>query len=127
MAGGISFQVKGDFANTEKWLANMKSGAVFQALSKYGAVGVSALAGATPVDEGTTSASWTYEIVQDATSWSIIWGNANVNEGRPIAVLLQYGHGTRNGGWVEGRDYINPALQPIFDQIANEAWKAVTS
>lgn len=127
MAGEISFLVKGDFNNTETWLEKMKTGAIFSALSKYGAMGAAALAGATPVDDGTTSASWTYEIVQDATSWSIIWSNTNVNEGRPIAILLQYGHGTRTGGYVEGRDYINPALQPIFDQIIAEAWKAVTS
>jgi hypothetical protein len=90
-------------------------------------MGVNALSAATPEDSGETANSWYYEIVRDGKYWSIIWGNTHIEQGRPIAVLLQYGHGTRTGGYVEGRDYINPALQPIFDQIATEAWKAVTT
>lgn len=123
----ITVEATGSFGNTEAWLKKLSSGAIFASLSKYGQEGVNALAAATPLDEGTTAAGWYYEVVQDSSSWSIIWGNSNVVDGRPIAVLLQYGHGTGTGGYVEGRDYINPALQPIFDKIANEAWKVVIS
>lgn len=123
----LGFSSSGSTDRTEKWLKELADGHIFNALSKYGQMGVDALAAATPRDSSLTANSWYYEIVQDKTSWSIIWGNSNVVDGRPIAVLLQYGHGTGTGGYVEGRDYINPALKPIFDQIATEAWKAVTS
>jgi hypothetical protein len=123
----ISFESKGSFDKTEAFLKKVAKADIFSALERYGQMGVSALASATPQDSGETANSWYYEVVQDATSWSIIWGNNNVVNGRPIAVLLQYGHGTGGGGWVEGRDYINPALKPIFDQMANEGWKVVTS
>lgn len=105
----------------------MSSGDIFNTLERFGAIGVNALAAATPTETGATASSWYYEIKRDGRSYSIIWGNSNVVDGRPIAVLLQYGHGTGTGGYVQGRDYINPALRPIFDQIANEAWRAVTS
>ena len=95
-------------------------------LDKYGREGVAALAAATPIDTGKTASSWVYEIVREAGSASIIFSNTNVVNGEKIAVLLQYGHGTRNGGYVVGRDYINPAIQPIFDKIAEDAWKEVT-
>lgn len=123
----LSFESKGDFEATIKWLKQMASGDIYRTLERYGAEGVAALQAATPIESGETAAAWYYEIVQDGTSWSIIWGNNHVEDGRPIAILLQYGHGTRTGGYVEGRDYINPALQPIFDRMAAEAWKAVTS
>jgi len=123
----FGFEAKGSFDKTEAWLKKMTSGAIFASLERYGQEGVRALSAATPVDSSETANSWYYEIVQDKTSYSIIWGNSNVVDGRPIAVLIQYGHGTRNGGYVEGRDYINPALQPIFDRIATEAWKVVTT
>jgi hypothetical protein len=87
---------------------------------------VEALSAATPVDTGLTASSWTYDIVQTKDSVTINFNNTNIQNGCPIAVILQYGHGTRNGGWVQGRDYINPAIQPVFDKIANEAWKEVT-
>jgi hypothetical protein len=125
MATGIT--TSGSFDKTEAFLKKMSSGGIFDQLSRYGEAGRAALAGATPLDSGETANSWTYEIVQDAKSWSIIWGNTHIEDGRPIAVLLQFGHGTRTGGFVEGRDYINPALQGIFDQIATEAWKVVTT
>lgn len=96
-------------------------------LDKYGREGVVALAAATPIDTGDTASSWVYEIVRNDGSVSIIFSNTNVSDGENIAILLQYGHGTRNGGYVVGRDYINPAIQPIFDKIANHAWKELTS
>jgi hypothetical protein len=123
----FSFETKGSSGSTEAFLHKMMSGNIYSQLSRFGQAGVNALAAATPVDSGGTASSWYYEVVQDGKSWSLIWGNSNVEDGRPIAILLQYGHGTRTGGYVQGRDYINPALQPIFDQIASEAWKAVTS
>src|SRR4051794_34177692 len=108
MAGSMfSFSSKGDFSNTERWLLQMKDQRIFDALSKYGEIGRAALASATPADTGETANAWYYEILKDATSWSLIWGNSHVNEGRPIAVLLQIGHATRTGGYVQGRDYMN--------------------
>lgn len=123
----IEFVASGSTDKTEAWLRKMGSGSIFANLSKFGQEGVNALAAATPKETGETANSWTYEIVQDATSWSIIWGNTHIEDGRPIAVLLQYGHGTGSGGYVQGRDYINPALQGLFDRIADEAWRAVTA
>jgi hypothetical protein len=123
----FSFEVKGDFDSTIDWLKDIANGDIYRGLERYGQEGVDALQAATPVESGETATSWYYEIVKDATSWSIIWGNSHVEDGRPIAILLQYGHGTRTGGYVQGRDYINPALQPIFDRMAAEAWKVVTS
>lgn len=123
----FSFESKGSFDKTEAWLKRLAEGDVFATLEHFGQEGVNALSAATPLDSGLTASSWYYEIVQDATSYSIIWGNSNVVDGRPIAVLIQYGHGTGTGGYVQGRDYINPALRGLFDRIANEAWKAVTS
>lgn len=124
---GFSVSSRGGFDNTENFLRKMAEGSIFDQLSRFGEMGRSALAAATPVDSGETAQSWYYEIKKERGSWSIIWGNTHVNEGRPIAVLLQYGHGTGTGGFVEGRDYINPALAPIFDQMAAEGWKAVTT
>lgn len=123
----ITIQSTGDFRKTSKFLSKMSTGEVFKVLDKYGRVGVSALASATPKDTGVTATSWSYEIVKRGGTYSIIWGNTHVENGRPIAILLQYGHATRNGGWVEGRDYINPALRPVFDQILNDVWREVTS
>lgn len=122
----ISIRHKGDFKKTEKLLKKSIGKNYRSILEKYGQRGVSALAAATPVDTGTTAACWDYEIIQNGTSISVVWNNYNINKGVNIAVILQYGHATRNGAWVEGRDYINPALQPIFDQLAEEAWKEVT-
>lgn len=123
----IEISSKGSFDNTEKFLKKLSNAnEVYATLERYGKLGVQALARATPVDEGETARSWTYEIVKDSKSWSIIWDNTHIRNGRPIAILLQYGHATRTGGLVRGRDYINPALKPIFDQIEAEAWKAVT-
>ena len=95
-------------------------------LDKYGRVGVDALSSATPSDSGLTASSWSYEIEHSSSSAVIKFTNSNINKGVPIAIILQYGHGTGTGGWVQGRDYINPAIQPIFDKIVQDAWKEVT-
>lgn len=123
----ITFKQNGNFSNLSITLKRMKRFMDNISLEKYGKEGVTALASATPVDTGLTANSWNYKIEQTKNSVSIIFYNTNVQNGVPIAIILQYGHGTRNGGWVEGRDYINPAIQPIFDRIANEAWKEVRS
>lgn len=122
----ISFRQKGDFSKLTRFLERAKNVTHTGELDKYGKEGVAALASATPVDSGRTADSWYYEIDHKDGSASITFYNSNVNKGVPIAIILQYGHGTGNGGWVEGRDYINPAIQPIFDRIANDAWKEVT-
>lgn len=121
----ISFTSKGDFSKTIKFLNKMKSIKINDILSKYGKIGVNALLQATPKDSGVTSQSWNYRIEVNNNNASIVWYNTNVVKGVNIAVILQYGHGTRNGGWVEGTDYINPAMKPIFDKIANQVWKEV--
>lgn len=123
----IRFKHRGDFANTEKLFAKAGKMDVTQLLTRYGSEGVAALAAATPTETGATANAWGYEIVARNGKISIFWTNANVNDGVNIAVILQYGHGTRNGGYVQGVDYINPAIVPIFEQIAQEAWKEVTS
>ena len=122
----ISFRQKGDFSNLSRFLERAKETVKIGDLDKYGRAGVSALSSATPVNTGKTAASWTYEIVRQNGSVSIEFHNTNIQKGIPIAIILQNGHATGTGGWVEGRDYINPAIQPIFDQIANDAWKEVT-
>ena len=122
----IEIKQKGNFDKTIQFLGQLKRGINTRSLEKYGEEGVAALAAATPVDTGKTANSWYYEITKGRGSVSISFHNSNIQNGIPIAILLQYGHGTNNGGWVQGRDYINPAIQPIFDKIANNAWKEVT-
>lgn len=121
----ITFRHSGNFEKLTKFLNNARKAGKVDILDKYGDEGVSALASATPVETGKTASSWSYKIVREKDHISIQFLNSNINDGVPIAVILQYGHATRNGGWVEGRDYINPAIQPIFDRIANDAWKEV--
>jgi hypothetical protein len=121
----ITFTQKGSFKNTERYLAKLSRSQAFAVLSKYGEQGVNALSNATPVESGETAAAWSYTITQRPGYYSIRWHNSHVNEGRPIAILIQYGHGTRNGGYVQGRDYINPAVRPIFDRMTNDVWKEV--
>jgi hypothetical protein len=123
----ITFQSTGSFENTEAFLKKMIKGDIYSSLNRYGYIGEQALSSATPVESGETSESWSYEVLVDSKSASIIWSNDHVVDGRPIAILLQLGHGTGTGGYVEGRDYINPALRPIFDQIATDVWREVTS
>ena len=122
----IGFRQKGDFSKTTKFLTKLKQNVDISTFEKYGKKGVAALASATPVDSGLTANSWYYKIEKTNESISLLFCNSNIQNGVPIAVILQYGHGTRNGGWVQGRDYINPAIQPLFDKIADEAWKEVT-
>lgn len=122
----IHFTQKGDFNKTEKFLKKSFGKNYKGVLEKYGQQGVSALSAATPLESGLTAVSWSYEIIQNKDGYSIVWNNSNVNKGVNIAIILQYGHGTRNGGYVQGRDYINPALKPIFDKMADAAWKEVT-
>ena len=122
----IRFRQKGDFSKLTRFLERAKEAVRVGDLDKYGREGVAALASATPVDSGLTAGSWRYEITNKQGSARITFYNSNIQNGVPIAIILQYGHGTRNGGWVQGRDYINPAIQPIFDKIVNEAWREVT-
>ena len=122
----ITFRQKGDFSKLTRFLERAKEAVHLGDLDKYGRAGVAALASATPVDSGETASSWYYEITNKNGSAVISFRNSNVQNGVPIAIILQYGHGTGTGGWVQGRDYINPAIQPIFDQIANNAGKEVT-
>ena len=122
----ITFRQKGDFSKLTRYLERVKEVVKLGDLDKYGRAGVAALASATPVDTGLTASSWYYEISNKSGSAMMSFHNSNIQNGVAIAIILQYGHGTRNGGWVEGRDYINPAIRPIFDRIADDAWKEVT-
>ena len=122
----ISFRQKGDFSKLDRYLERVKEAARLSVLDKYGREGVAALESATPKDSGETASSWYYRIEHNKGFSSIGFYNSNVNKGVLIAIILQYGHGTGTGGWVEGRDYINPAIQPIFDRIVDDAWKEAT-
>lgn len=123
----ITITSPGSFAKTEAFLGKMAKGELFRTLEHYGAIGVSALASATPIDSGLTANSWTYQIVNKPGQHAIVWHNTNTQTGVAVAILIQYGHGTGTGGWVDGYDYINPAIKPIFDQITDEVWKQVTN
>lgn len=122
----ITFRQKGDFSKLNRYFERVKEVVNMGDLDKYGREGVAALASATPVDTGLTASSWSYKIVRNKDQVRLEFHNSNIQNGVPIAVILQYGHGTGTGGWVEGRDYINPAVRPLFDKIADEAWKEVT-
>lgn len=118
----------GSFKNTQRFLQKMSRGDMFRVLDSAGARGVSALRSATPVDSGLSAESWSYEVKKSKDSTSIYWINTHRDPaGVPVVILLQYGHGTGTGGYVQGHDFINPALKPIFDKIADDVWKAVTS
>lgn len=121
----IVFRQKGNFRNAETFLKKASRMSIDQILQRYAQEGVEALKAATPKDTGLTSNSWYYKITKNRNRIIITWSNSNVVDGVPIAVILQYGHGTRNGGYVEGIDYINPAMKPIFDRIAARAWGEV--
>ena len=121
----ISFSHKGDFSKLTGFLERAKGIVHLSALDRYGRRGVAALASATPVESGETAASWSYEIQNGDGTAAITFKNSHIVDGVPIAIILHYGHGTGTGGWVEGRDYINPAIQPIFDEIVEEAWREV--
>lgn len=122
----ITVKHKGDFSKATRYLEKVGKAARVADLDKYGREGVTALASATPIESGLTADSWYYEVEYRSGRASISFHNSNIQNGVPIAIILQYGHATRNGGWVQGRDYINPAIQPIFDKIANDAWREVT-
>lgn len=123
----ISFESTGDFNRTEDFLKRMSEPDILSTLNQYGRQGVAALASATPVDSGLTAHSWNYVVEHKKGSYSITWTNSHVEDGVPVAILIQYGHGTGTGGYVKGRDFINPAIQPIFDKISSDVWKAVTA
>ena len=123
----IKVTSKKGWNKTEKFLEKSLGEDWASVLEKYGAQGVQALSSATPVNSGKTASSWDYEVVKEKGKIKVIWNNTNINNGVNIAIILQYGHGTGTGGYVAGRDYINPALQPIFDAMADAAWKEVTS
>lgn len=116
----------GSFKKTLTFLNHMKRGKPFEVLNHYGKVGVNALAAATPVETGQTADSWYYRVGRKDGHYFISWHNSHVEDGVPIAVIIQYGHGTRNGGYVQGIDYINPAMKPVFDEIRDRVWKEVT-
>lgn len=122
----IKIEQRGDFDNTRNFLKKMKLDRLYEKLEGYAQEGVIALAAATPIDSGLTAASWGYRIIRQTDVWAIEWINTNINNGVPIAIILQYGHGTGTGGYVQGRDYINPAIQPIFEAIAENVWKEIS-
>jgi len=123
----ITFESTGSWGKTDSFLAAIKSKKIYAALDQAGKQGVSVLSSATPKETGLSAQSWSYKVEHASGQESITWYNSHVVDGLPIVVLLQYGHGTGTGGYVQGRDFINPALRPVFDKIADEVWKAVTS
>ena len=123
----ITFESSGSFVNVDRFLERMAKEEILSALNQYAELGVSALASATPSKSGATASAWSCEVTSKRNNYTITWSNSNMNDGVNVAVILQYGHGTGTGGYVQGRDYINPAIQPIFDKIADEVWKVVTS
>lgn len=123
----IKFRQKGDFSKLDRYFRRVKGSVKIDILDKYGRAGVAALSSATPVDTGLTASSWYYTIEHQNGREVLNFNNSHLEKGVPIAIILQYGHGTGTGGWVEGTDYINPAIRPIFDKIAADAWKEVTS
>ena len=122
----ISVESSGSFDKTERALNRMKSGVAFSRLETFGQMGVDALANATPKSSSLTASSWTYKVTHRKGRYTITWNNTNEVNGVQIAVIIQYGHATGNGGWVEGIDYINPVMRPLFQQIVDDVWKEVT-
>ena len=121
----IGISSRGDFGSTKSWLRRVSQGDPFSDLDRYGQMGVAALREATPIDTSLTANSWQYRVIRDKKRPGIEWYNTNSTGGAPVAILIQYGHGTGTGGYVSGRDYINPAMRPIFDKIAADVWKKV--
>jgi len=124
---GIEVDSIGKFENTFKWLNDMSNRSYIRQLDQYGRQGVDILSASTPMDSGQTAASWSYDIQQSTSGVTINWYNSNINDGVNIAIIIQYGHGTGTGGYVQGRDYINPALRPIFDKLSEEVRRVVTN
>lgn len=121
----ITFRQRGDLSKTQRFLRNAQSAIKFRNLETYAEQGLKALQESTPLDSGETARCWYYEIERTSSSVSVVYKNSNINDGVQIAVILQYGHGTGTGGYVEGRDYINPAVRPVFDQLADDIWEEV--
>ena len=124
---GLIIKHKGSFKKTESFFKKMMNPARYKRLESFGRMGVEALRAHTPRDSGVTADSWEYDVVVSGSNAKIIWSNSNVVKGVPIAIILQYGHGTGTGGYVAGKDYINPAMKTVFDHIADEFWEEVTS
>ena len=125
--GGITLEASGNYSQTTPWLQRIGRMSIEQQLRRYGLKGVKALASSTPVGTGKTASSWSYTVSQKGDNWVLSWNNSNIVRGTPIAIILQYGHVTGTGGWVQGRDYINPAIKPIMDEIAEGVWRTVTN
>lgn len=123
----ITVKAKGNFSNTYKFLEKCKNAFGKGDFNRYGRMGVDALRSATPIESGKTAESWTYDVIFERHAVKIVWSNTNIVDNCPIAIILQYGHATKDGRFISGRDYINPAIQPVFDEIAEDAWKEVTS
>lgn len=123
---GIEVHHSGSFDNTLRFLRSMVNGDIYRTLDRFGQEGVAALSAATPIDTGLAASQWDYQVTRDRGTYSITWINHDIEGGATVVLLIQYGHGTGTGGFVQGRDFINPAMRPIFDRIANEAWEAVT-
>lgn len=123
----ITLKSSGSFKRSDSFLTKLMQLDISSTLNRYGREGVTALSSATPVDSGVTAASWGYKVTKESNGWSITWTNSHVESGAPIAIMLQYGHGTGTGGYVQGQDYINPAIKPIFDRIARDIWKVVST
>lgn len=123
----ITFTVTGDFKTTQDFLTHVKNLNLLGMLDSYGQMGVAALSEATPIDTGLAAGSWGYTVTADDGVYTIAWTNSDIETGFPVSIMLQYGYSTGTGGYVQGRDYINPAIAPTFDQIADKVWKAVTS
>lgn len=123
--GGITLEASGNYSSTTTWLQRLGRMSIEQQLARYGAKGVKALASSTPVETGKTASSWSYSVSRKGDTWVLAWENSNVVRGVPIAIILQYGHVTGTGGWVQGRDYINPAIKPLMDEIAEGVWRTV--
>ena len=125
--GGITLEASGNYSQTTTWLQRIGRMSIEQQLRRYGLKGVKTLASSTPVGTGKTASSWSYAVSQKGDNWVLSWNNSNIVRGTPIAIILQYGHVTGTGGWVQGRDYINPAIKPIMDEIAEGVWRTVTN
>lgn len=123
----ISFESSGSFDRTEQFLKKMSSREIFKSLEQHAQAGVKALASASPIDSGLTSTSWGYKIESSKRSTSVTWFNTNTETGVSVVIMLQYGHAVRGGGYVQGQDFINPAMKPIFDKIEADVWRVVTN
>lgn len=122
----IKVKCTGDFKNTTKFLEKASKMSITDILNRYGKEGVNALSAATPIDTGETASKWDYEIITGKTKSSVTWTNNAMNNGIPIVILIQYGHGTKNGGYVSGVDFINPAIKGVMDRLADSIWREVT-